>query len=358
MSAPLVSVCLPVFNGEKFLPLAIQSVLNQTFPDFELIVVDDGSSDRTREIVAEFAGRDQRIRLHVNESNLGLFANYNRCMEHSTGKYIKPFAQDDLWSNSIIARMVKELDARPGVSLVACARNYVDGEGRIFDTKRHHDQDCEIDGKKAAFEMISRIDNVIGEPCAVMFRREQAGKGFEDRLPQMGDLDCWARLLQLGNLFYITDALCTFRVHQGGQTTRLIAGLDYLAEIVTVKELHRELLESGGLSQEQIASDTLAKAVEVTEYATSVLGINYLESDFAGVKRRPREIGLLLVDALKRLAIVEREQSNARSEASFLESENSRLRRELNDLLNSPSWKVTAGLRHVKKLTSSLFESR
>lgn len=357
-ASPAVSVCLPVFNGERFITAAIESVLAQTFEDFELIVVDDKSTDRSREIVCDLAQKDKRVKLHCNDNNLGLFANYNKCIQLSTGKYIKLFAQDDLWRTSIIARMVKELEARPAVALVACGREYVNAEGNTISTKAYSDHDREFDGKTAALAMLSKIDNFIGEPCAVMFRRDQVGTGFDAGLPQMGDIDYWTRLLQAGNLLYISEPLCQFRVHHGAQSVRSITGLDYLAEIVALTDRHRSLLVSAGLSDEEIVAGMLTKAIQVTRYAKDELGVDYKHSSFEGVARRPRETGRLFVDALERLSITEPEIARLRSQLDYERSETAKLRGELRTLLSSQSWKVTAGLRHFRKLTASLLGPR
>jgi glycosyltransferase involved in cell wall biosynthesis len=93
---PRVSICLPVFNGESFLPAAIESVLSQSFSDFELIIVDDCSTDRSLQIIKSYAALDSRIRYSANTEKAGLFGNYNRCIEMSCGEYVKPFAQDDI----------------------------------------------------------------------------------------------------------------------------------------------------------------------------------------------------------------------------------------------------------------------
>jgi len=340
-----------VYNGEKFLPEAVKSVLAQTFDSFELIVVDDGSSDRSVEIVSQFAAGDGRIKLHRNETNLGLFGNYNKCVELGTGRYIKPFAQDDLLSETALARMVHELDRRSGVSLVACARDYVDPQGSSTQTLRHCEADQELDGKQAAFEMLSLISNFIGEPCAVMYRREHVGSGFAAHLPQLGDIEYWARLLQSGNLFLIADVLCKFRVHQGNQTKKNIASLDYFADMIAVQELYQDFLSERGCGREAFTRRILSQAIDLINYARNV-GIDYRQSDFSAVKRRPAELGNLLIDALKRLSAIEPEYASMRARVEVVEEENKQLHSELASMINSPSWKVTAGLRGFKKIVA------
>jgi glycosyltransferase involved in cell wall biosynthesis len=353
LSHPVVSVCLPVFNGEKYLPSAIESVLSQTLANFELIVVDDCSTDRSLEIISKYAAGDKRIKLHRNESNLGIFYNYNKCMELGKGRYIKPFAQDDLFYESLLERMVNELEHHPAISLVTCTREYVDEGGAVLSVERHFAHDREMDGKKAAFEMLSTISNFIGEPCAVMFRRKQMGPGFMPTLPQLGDIEYWVRLLQSGNVFFIADALCKFRVHSGNQTKKNIANLDYLADLIAIRELYHKFLAQGGLSREAFSASILQKSIDVTNYAASI-GISYSQRAAAG---RPKELGMLLVEVLNRLAKVEPECASLRAQVVALEEEKSNLAHQLNDILSSPSWKVTAGLRGFRKLTSSLLDN-
>src|SRR6056297_227124 len=104
--APTVSICMPVHNGENFIADAIDSIVAQTFPDFELIVTDNASTDRTEPIVRDFARRDGRIRYVRNEENIGAAANYNLGYELSRGRYVKWAAHDDTLSPNFLERTV------------------------------------------------------------------------------------------------------------------------------------------------------------------------------------------------------------------------------------------------------------
>jgi glycosyltransferase involved in cell wall biosynthesis len=95
---PKISVCIPAYNNESFIAEAIESVLAQSFGDFELLVIDDCSLDRTRQIVASFATRDSRIVLLENSRNLGMVHNWNRCLKVARGEFIKFLFGDDLLS--------------------------------------------------------------------------------------------------------------------------------------------------------------------------------------------------------------------------------------------------------------------
>ncbi len=93
---PLISIGLPVFNGSNFLAEAIESVLNQTYKNFELIISDNASTDSTPEICEKFASEDGRIQYYRNEKNLGAGANYDRCFHLSSGEFFKWIAHDDI----------------------------------------------------------------------------------------------------------------------------------------------------------------------------------------------------------------------------------------------------------------------
>lgn len=134
---PRVSIGIPVWNGENYLAEAIQSVLDQTFDEFELVVCDNASTDRTRDILADFAARDRRVRVLANPRNLGAAANYNRVFSESRGTYFKWLAHDDRMHPQYLEKAVAVLDARPEVVLVNSLVEYIDGAGRpigIYDS--------------------------------------------------------------------------------------------------------------------------------------------------------------------------------------------------------------------------------
>lgn len=130
-SSPRVSIGIPVHDGERFVAEAIESILSQTFGDFELIVCDNASSDRTDAIVRELAARDSRIRYHRNGSNLGAAANFNRCFELARGEYFKWCAHDDRLEPTYLERCVEILDASgPEVALCFPQRVIMTHDGR------------------------------------------------------------------------------------------------------------------------------------------------------------------------------------------------------------------------------------
>lgn len=108
-----VSVILPVFNGERFIKQAIQSVLQQTFIDFELIIIDDASTDNTQEVIRQF--KDSRIRLISHKENKGVCAARNTGLEMARGNWLAPIDTDDVWHKERLARLLEIADKRPNI---------------------------------------------------------------------------------------------------------------------------------------------------------------------------------------------------------------------------------------------------
>lgn len=215
---PLVSVCIPVFNGERSVAATIESVLCQTFTDFELIIVDDCSSDRSLQLISAY--HDKRIRVVVNERNLGAQGNWNRCLTESRGRYLKLLPQDDLLAPTCLAKQVFVLDQdeEKRLALVFCARDIIDVAGDIVMSRTYPGGSR---GGISAQALIRRClcfgTNLIGEPGSVLFRRDTAVDVglFDASEPYVIDLDYWFRLLLQGDGYYLPEKLASFRVYAG-----------------------------------------------------------------------------------------------------------------------------------------------
>jgi glycosyltransferase involved in cell wall biosynthesis len=135
---PLVSVGLPVFNGEAFLEDAIRSTLAQTLGDLELILCDNASTDRTDEICRDYAARDPRVSYFRNPQNLGAAANYNLAFSHARGRYFKWLAHDDSMQPTFLAKTYRILEERPAAVLCNTVISYIDASGTqlgLYDSK-------------------------------------------------------------------------------------------------------------------------------------------------------------------------------------------------------------------------------
>ena len=209
---PTVSVCIPVYNCEAYIAKTIQSVLAQTLTDFELVIIDNASTDRTAEIIKQF--NDPRIKSLRNERNLGMMGNWNRCLEEATGDYIKLLPADDLIYPTCLERQVSAFTQHENVALVCCSRDIIDVNGKKLIKRSFTGLNGLVKGAKAVGRIVRSGTNRLGEPGAILFRRDLIAQKhrFSDQYPYVIDLGLWIKLLGMGDLFVIQDSLCAFRV--------------------------------------------------------------------------------------------------------------------------------------------------
>jgi glycosyltransferase involved in cell wall biosynthesis len=131
-----VAVGLPVYNGERFLAAAIDSVLAQTFQDFEIIISDNASTDSTRKICLEYAAADPRVRYYRNDRNIGGVRNFNRVVEFSSSELFMWFADDDVIAPTYLEKCIAALDRDPSVILSFSSFGDIDAEGKLLDTRK------------------------------------------------------------------------------------------------------------------------------------------------------------------------------------------------------------------------------
>jgi len=212
---PILSVCIPTYRGAAHLGAAIDSVLSQSFGDFELIIIDDNSPDNTASIVARYT--DPRIRYMRNENNLGPEGNWNRCLSESRGKFFKLLPQDDLLMPRCLERQIDvlEKDTKEGIALVFCARRIVVSGDRAVTVRGYPGgKEGAIPGRHVISRCVRFGTNLIGEPGSVMFRKSlalQVGP-FDATNAYVIDLDYWFRLLLRGDAYYFPEPLAAFRV--------------------------------------------------------------------------------------------------------------------------------------------------
>jgi glycosyltransferase involved in cell wall biosynthesis len=207
-SPPTISVLMSVYNGERYLAAALDSILAQTFRDFELILIDDGSKDASPGIVQDYAKRDSRIKLTVRE-NKGLTVTLNEAFAQSRGRFLARMDGDDVALPERFARQVELLDANPDVVLTGGYFQLIDGAGRLLTTLRPPTNDADIQAK------LLQGHNAICHPCAMIRRNamEKVG-GYDTRFKTSQDLDLWLRLGEVGKLANVPHPLLQFRLHE------------------------------------------------------------------------------------------------------------------------------------------------
>ena len=218
---PKVSVCIDSFNYGRFLPEAIESVLGQSFQDFEIIILDDCSTDDSFEIAQRYAAQDSRVKALRNSANLGMVKNRNACLAQARGEYVKWLHADDfLCSTEALGRMAAASDDNKAVSVVASARRIVNEQSKPIDTWSCFNQERPIAGTTVINRCLFEQRNLIGGPSAVMFRRALAARGFDEAFFVMADLEMWFHLLEQGCFVYVREPLCAFRTHSRQQTEK------------------------------------------------------------------------------------------------------------------------------------------
>jgi glycosyltransferase involved in cell wall biosynthesis len=220
---PLVSIGLPVYNGENFLAEAIEAILNQTFTDFELIISDNASTDRTEEICRKYAAKDSRILYSRNDRNLGAIANYNLVFERSSGRYFKWAAHDDLIATAFLERGVEVLERKPEVVLWFPGIGYMDAQGRAeriapgeLSVQAGHPAErlhCFVNHQKNSTDIFWAVFGLIRSHA--LRQTGLLGKFVAS------DQVLLMRLLLLGQFYQLPDCLYFRRVHPLASTVKL-----------------------------------------------------------------------------------------------------------------------------------------
>jgi glycosyltransferase involved in cell wall biosynthesis len=227
---PKVSICIPTYQPTTFLREAIQSVLEQNFIDFELIIVDDCSTMPVDEWVQPFI-KDSRISFQPNTKNLGLAGNWNRCIDLAQGEYIAIFHQDDLMYPDNVTLKSRVLDLHPEVGFVYSDICTIDKTSAVIGGHyaKQPDEDKIFSGEEL-FRMVARQGNPIA--CQTVIARSQCYDrlgGFDERLGYATDLEMWLRIASEYSTGFIAQPLVALRVHSDQETKKFFGnGRDYL----------------------------------------------------------------------------------------------------------------------------------
>ena len=219
---PQISICIPTYNGEKFIARTIQSVLDQTFSNFEIIVSDDGSNDKTLEIVRSF--NDPRIVRVDSLSKVGAEANWNNSVANARADLVKLVCQDDLLYAQCLQTEFEamSLSANQDVAFCFSLRDFVTPKDRFIKGRRIANSEQKKLSKTQMLRKVVRSGgNPIGEPMAVTFRKstfERAGKFHGDYVI---DLNMWVGLLEVGSALFIPSRLSAFRISKTSWTSSL-----------------------------------------------------------------------------------------------------------------------------------------
>lgn len=261
---PTVTVVLPTYNAAHLLDDAIGSVLQQTFTDFEFLIVDNRSTDNSDEVIKKYLG-DPRIRFVKNDTNIGLVGNWNKCIELATGEYIKFICSDDKFHPQILEKQVAVLHAKPEVTLVGCYKEEFGGYSGIWKAPFEH----QVPGNIAVLETMKDF-NYLGEPTCVLFRKADALKvGPFREYRWITDWEMWVRLLTLGDCYIVPERLCFTRNHPGQLTKGIYREyLHLLEEYEMFKNLKNGVYSFDFTGYEEVLSN--AVKYKATCYTQSV----------------------------------------------------------------------------------------
>ncbi|MDU8885474.1 glycosyltransferase [Yeosuana sp. MJ-SS3] len=206
-TAPIISVVMATFNGERFISEAIQSILDQTFKDFEFIIVDDGSTDNTAQVIHSF--KDHRIIYVKKEINSGIADSLNAGIAKAKGKYIARMDDDDVSMPMRFEKQLRVLENDPNI--IFCGTIAQDHSGKPIVSPEHHD------------DILLRLfffRNPIFHPTALIRKSILLKHKYRPEMVPAEDHDLWSRLLFQGRFYQIQEPLLYVRLHQTSITAR------------------------------------------------------------------------------------------------------------------------------------------
>jgi glycosyltransferase involved in cell wall biosynthesis len=225
---PIVSICIPTYNGANFIDKCLQCAIDQTYPFIEIIINDDGSTDDTVSIIQHFQAIDKRIKFTQNSTNQGLVKNWNCCLTLAQGQYIKWLFQDDWMEPNAIEEFVKV--AEQGYQLIVSKRHYIlplnaSKEDEIYYYRNIKKLENYFD-KAERGHYFSKLDiaslavsnialNFIGEPSLMFFKKSliETVQNYDDNFHQICDLEHTLRIASHAGIYCINKPLCHFVIH-------------------------------------------------------------------------------------------------------------------------------------------------
>lgn len=257
---------MPVYNGARYLRQAVDSILSQTFPDFELLIVNDGSTDETESIIAGYT--DPRIRL-INQTNHGVVYSRNVGIESARGTYIASMDADDISAPERLAREVGLLESHPRLAVVGTSIIRIDAAGRRLRTEYFLPhvpellQDLAVRSPFASGTTVMRTDLV-----------RRVG-GYRQEFPVAEDYDLWRRLATVGELANIIDPLYMYRENPDGLTATDQPRMNELASRIS-----REILNDSGYRADIPLRRCLASYRDLPEEARTAITARIVENYF------------------------------------------------------------------------------
>lgn len=289
----LVSVLLPVKNGERYLAPAIESVLRQSHENLELIIVDDFSSDYSLSIVESFASRDVRVKYWRHGSPAGLWETYNQCLSEAGGQFLMLFQQDAIMARDCLASTLACFERHPSLALLATGYQIIDLFSEPVSGPSARAGLCGPNGSLSAHgfkpghvhargdvleKCLVPLTNHLGELGTLMFKASAAGSGFDSRLNCFADLEYGLRIVMEGDYYLLSDSLVELRQRvfespaagsttSGGGSAQGLSGPDCrgmmgACDIVKISRKYARVLTALGLSQDEFWEKSIGAFLE------------------------------------------------------------------------------------------------
>jgi hypothetical protein len=259
VTIPTVSVVMSVLNGERYLSEAVESILNQTFRDFEFIIINDGSTDRTATILESFRMSDPRVRVYHQE-NRGVGESLNRGCGLAQGKYIARMDADDIAIRDRLMRQVEFMECHAEIDVVGGAVEFIDAMGKSLATTRYPETVHEIKATLSRFSCKSPIVH----PTVLLRREVFVSLGGYRPAFSAEDYDLWLRIAERGQLANLGEVVLKYRIHPEQATCR------HARRLVISVLASQALVWSGGNGYQ----DRLDTVKEITPVTLASLGVS------------------------------------------------------------------------------------
>lgn len=236
MMPPAISILMSVYNGAQYLPQAIQSVLNQSYDDFEFLIVDDGSSDATADILRDFAVKDSRIHILTNTVNLGLAISLNRGIQEAQASYIARMDADDICQPERFHKQITFMESHPQVGVLGSRMQVISA-----DEKPLFEFDVPLEHSLIIWNLF--FGRTFAHPSVMMRTTviREVG-GYDEKIAAAQDVDLWSRLVGYTQFANLPDRLMLYRSHEGATSIQK-AALQQEMIIQTIHDLLVRLLD-------------------------------------------------------------------------------------------------------------------
>ncbi|TVP44817.1 MAG: glycosyltransferase [Gemmatimonadales bacterium] len=266
---PVVNVLMSVYNGEAHLPEALDTLLSQTFRAFEMVVVDDGSTDGSLRILQEHAERDDRIRLLCNESNRGLSASLNRGLLLCRAPIVARADADDIYAPNYLETQLRLLRDRPELGVVSSAFDKVDVDGNFLNSFRPPTEDAQIRAELLFSNCLTHSTTVFRAGLV------RAAGGYDETFWTAQDYELWSRLRDSARFANSDVPLVRYRRHDGATTRRRGQAGERLSLTVTQRLLTKYLSRPLALDDicvvRKLYCGTEAPGIQAARQGTSIL---------------------------------------------------------------------------------------